>query len=390
MKSWWLDLYTIPALKSLLRATGIVLVCSWLLCFFVPALASQAIYFNLYTLFVLTSSFNHSVEENVEFHKLHVPYNSLRKAFLGDLGIRLFATLISLVFNLLVVKMFGNLQQLPFEAILIVVALPLTLILSFRFGVKPGTKNAPYAIWYPEDYNLIMKFFLISLSSVLSVFIIAALLLLGFQPITCMIIYFCSLLSGNMLYRYKAVFHRESRGSFKMLMKYQMKGLGLLGVFSLFIAGASYPLVNSDWVNPAIRLGLFYGGGRLTSNLDIKTAAMFIPVVETFDLDYVFKKTPGIGSEPIEIILPEINPEVLTVYVGSVEDISRENKIFILEKMSENLLKNPNDNYSRLVVEKVTKTWPKDEKFPEHLLVKKMKLEELPVSDSTRIPASED
>lgn len=84
MKNWWLDLYTIPGLKLLGRSFLFVLIPTLLLVFLLPDMLFIMFYGSFYIAYCSKKASAKSFSANIEFHKLHVPFEELRKALIKD------------------------------------------------------------------------------------------------------------------------------------------------------------------------------------------------------------------------------------------------------------------------------------------------------------------
>jgi hypothetical protein len=90
MNHWWLNLYTIPLLKKYMMPLLVWLIANVLVVIFLPNLREITYFAALYPWIVFLHSYQTcAFALNIDFHKVHMPYQSLRKAILLDFSAQL-------------------------------------------------------------------------------------------------------------------------------------------------------------------------------------------------------------------------------------------------------------------------------------------------------------
>ena len=130
----------------------------------------------------------------------------------------------------------------------------------------------------------------------------------------------------------------------------------------------------------SIRESAFKIVGVFSPSLDIETAKEFIKEnrYSRYELENIFRHSPDLNQVPISEILDKPRMSEYVAYLENVENPSVENLNYI---MANPIKRNERNGYlyselNKLVVEK----WPKNQKFPEHLLDKTVLTERLPAS----------
>lgn len=89
MKLWWLNLYTIPAIKKYSLSLAVWAGASVLCSIFLPQIKEAAFLVAMFPWYVFINYNVNTLSNNIEFHKVHVTYPELRKAFFFDLAIQM-------------------------------------------------------------------------------------------------------------------------------------------------------------------------------------------------------------------------------------------------------------------------------------------------------------
>jgi hypothetical protein len=376
MKNWWLDLYTIPALKKVARAFAIVFTVTLIVRMTFPQVMVMMIFFPFYITATLMTASKTGFGANIEFHKLHVAYPELRKALQRDMLIRLGVTGVALL--------------LCFSLCATDTTTDTLFALGMAFGVNFGmclfTGNVNKMVngklrfnVYGRDHLPQIVIFLQIVALGLVCFFCAVLItMMGFNPMTVLgflgfgIVFFLS------VFAQRALFHLEKeKGSFKTMVKYCSKGIGTATVVFLLGIVIFRPYVNDHNAGDSVQQFAFDYVGPFAPELDVETAKVLLT---DWDIDKVkvFKGTPGINQVPVSTLFKKPTMGDYLAYVEGVDNPTSENLLYLL-KTSQKYKGNPRLK-SHLSAE-VMKAWPKSQKFPEELLDQKMVKEE-------RMPAS--
>jgi hypothetical protein len=85
MKHWWARLYTVPALKKYGLPLSAWALANVFCAIFMPKVREITYFVGMFPLFVFLNNTEHTLANNIDFHRGHMPYKNLRKAVLLDL-----------------------------------------------------------------------------------------------------------------------------------------------------------------------------------------------------------------------------------------------------------------------------------------------------------------
>lgn len=134
MKLWWPKLYTIPSLKKFAWPLAAWLAANLLCVSFFPKIREITFLVAMYPWFVFINDNENTLGNNLDFHRVNVPYKELRRALLLDVLIQVF-------FFVTVFALFGHLPWLGVveeSRIFDVIGTPATMtlfLITFLFGV---------------------------------------------------------------------------------------------------------------------------------------------------------------------------------------------------------------------------------------------------------------
>jgi hypothetical protein len=377
MKNWWLDLYTIPFLKLLGRAFAVVAAATIIVRMFAPQILAIMPFLTLYFCTLIVAETKVGLVANIEFHKLHVAYPELRKAFFKDFLIRMGSTILALFIALYLCA--PDVETVGTTAT-IVIAFMINIgvligVLSVR---KTNNGKVRYSVYNREHLSGILRFGQAVCATFFITLFIGLNVIYGFNLYIIFGILISSMAFFFNLYAQRAMFHLEKeKGSFKSMLKYSSKGMATAAV--VFFVGVVLlrPLVNDHGADPVVQQIAFDYVGPFSPELDIETAKVLLTEYDV-DMAKVFKETPGINQVPVSALFKKPTMGQYLSYLEHVKNPTTENLLYLL-KNSEKYKGDPRLK-SRLNTV-VMRKWPKSEKFPEDYLDKKLVKEE-------RMPAS--
>lgn len=383
MKNWWLELYTIPYLKQLVRAYLIVLAVTLTLVFLMPDFLFIMFYGQFYILYSLKNVLSQSIYMNIEFHKLHVPFGELRPALIKNLLITGSSTFLALssIWYLIVSydpMDFGDMKY---------AVLGFSLLVSFGGFYRVVRTSRPgileYELMDGKKYKYVPMFIYMFLAFVI-VFITGVLDQLLFSPALPLVLFLLSLILGYTLFIYKAVFHLEvKKGSPKNFFKYGLIGTGYASALMVTLLLAGRPLVTMTSVDPELRHMIFTMSGPLAPELEIEDGKDLL-AVDSPEIALIFTKTPGLEQVPVSELWTKPNSRNFADYLLHVKNPSVDNMTYILTTIA---AKKKHTQFDRAVAQLMVEKWPKNQKLPDHLVAKKIKKEEIPKEE--RLPASD-
>jgi hypothetical protein len=380
MKNWWLELYTLPSLKNIGKSFLVVFAVNLLIGLLAPQLSIIGVMANFYVFRKLKVQMNKSLGYNIEFHKLHVPFVKLRKAFYLDFFIQWFCLNIGFLISYAIAVQFKielsfDIHLMPYFALFCMSFLPLRWI-----GGIPKGRFSQYNLLDPNIGKL--KNFSISIFCFIFVFVSYFLAILSDFSLMSFVYTFGVLVCvGHFWFLIKAVFHQEMKnGTPVVFFKYTFRGLAVSLCSFLFLSFATRPLVHVSTLDPIWRNSFFLFSGPLAPELNFEEAKLFMATEES-NIGLILSKTPGIEHLPVGEIFKNPSSYDYFEYVSSIHP-SSENMLYILEKIHQSKKPTFHDYAtSQIIVSK----WPKSSKFPDHLLVKKIRKDESPLSE--RLPA---
>jgi hypothetical protein len=382
MKNWWLRLYTIPSLLITVRTTAILFAIAVLINFSFPDYLFAVSWLSCLIPFAHKHTKENCLSGNVEFHKLHIPYQDLKSAVIKDSLITAFSIFLGCFICIYfayvngafagedpVISIFAPLW-IQFIMIIQITSVNPVVNGKFSYTIVDFTKVNRF-IFYVLVTFVGLGMFLLSLLPVFA----------GVNPLYTLVILMIGLMFQYSRFTYGAVFHQEKNiGTLKCFWSYLGKGtLNGVGLY-LLAAVISFPLVNSTSLNNEIRFSALNILGMLNPELDVEIAKELIKQnrYDSQRQKMVYANAPGINQVPISEILDKPRMSEYVAYLENVENPSLENLNYILA----NPIKRNEINgylfseFNKLVVEK----WPKNKKFPEHLLDKTVLTERLPAS----------
>ena len=384
MKNWWLNLYTYPALILLARSTCLVLVAIFLINFFFPGLIHLAPILSLYITYSQYMNCKKGICANVDFHKIHIPFPQLKTSVLKDSFIQMTSTFISVCICCYYAWINVNKEKLESELFFIV---PLAISVFFIFmmtSLNPVVNGRyKYKLIDLEKFNKFIfypvTFLVLWLGSIL---VTIGAFFFGFDPFSYGIVLGLGFGYGAKKFVYQAVFHQA-----KSITTYKQywKNIGMDwvrgGAFLVAMMVLSYPLVKIPDVHPDIKMAALRISDPLPLYIDNNMALELIKANrdDVVNLGIIISHADDINQIPITEVFdrPSINEYV--VYLHDVKDPTAENLKMIMSNNIEKTDKNKQwfSSMNKLIVKK----WPKEQKFPKHLLA-----EEVVLSD--RVPAS--
>ena len=382
MKNWWLDLYTIPGLKLLGRSFLFVLIPTLLLVFLLPDMLFIMFYGSFYIAYCSKKASAKSFSANIEFHKLHVPFEELRKALIKDSLIQGVFYFLAYFTIWMLTDLFdpADLGDFKYTILLIYFAA------SFGTYYKIAGIKQPGVFMYEwldgKKHNVLSLIIYMGLGF-FGIMFLGLLKLSGFEPITAFFLVGLTVVFGYTWFLTKAVFHQEvKKGSPKVFFKYLFKGSGAATLACLLLMLVTRPLITMVSVDPELRHLAFAFAGPLAPELEIVDAKDLLSVDDPA-ISMIFRKTPGLEQVPVSEIWTKPNSSNFIDYLTYVKDPSVANMTYMLNAIS---AKKKHSHFDQAAAQLIVRKWPKNEKFPEHLLAKKMKKEEVPKEE--RLPAS--
>ena len=368
MKNWWLNLYTIPMMKKLGTAFALIIGLTLLMAWQAPSMIFFMCMGSLYVAFVVKKNTQSFLSNNIEFHKLHVPLNELKKAFLLDAIILFFFQMAGYLVIHSLIYTFSTDQDGEVSYVYLIINFfsalnPFYGLAGFKKGAKPVYEVIDTQVYKVSNF-FITSFFVV-------VILIGSLLLIGFNfsfasPV---ILFGGGFILSYMFYIIKAVFHQEmAKGTPFVCMKYSFQGMAVSLIGCFLLSFLMRPIVHSSLFPADIRYFAFSFSGPFAEELDVNEAKVLLKVAD-LQYDLVIQKTAGIDQLPVSELFDKPTAEQYFKYVKSVNP-SKENMIYILTHLSK-IEKDP--LYTNGVNAVIVKKWPKGEKFPEHLLQEDIK-----------------
>jgi hypothetical protein len=289
-QSWWFQLYTLPFLSKVMSKFYLVLMLDLVANYFTNG--SLSFLFLLY-LWALKSAFAHkdqiSFRNNIEFHKLHVPFPELRRALLGDIAIRAVAISIFIIAAYYLsyvakgsfVSIFAEADIPPYHFVQLLYFIMLMVV--FYAWISIFNKEEKYTFMGIRRSDRFLYYLMSFGAFVIMILGFILLASLGFNFIMS-----CSLMMGvigvtSLMYHFKALFHQTpATGSFKNLLRFGVPGsLGFMLVFVLLSSLVRNAPLDRE-LPASQRMEAFYFLGPLAAPLDLES----FKVIEPLSLDF--------------------------------------------------------------------------------------------------------
>jgi hypothetical protein len=377
MKNWWLKLYTIPSLLVLGKAFFLVVSLILLARSFAPEFLIYLVWGTVYIGKTILLDARKSLATNIEFHKLHIPYPELRKILISDNLIRMGASSAALG-TCLVLSYTPNMDfDTSFSFI---GAAFISLVMVSQVGSVNSVINGKrrFSVYNMDHLHLISRICLNSITWFVAILFVSIMMFFEFNPVFIILFSTVGIFSFSNAFNYKALFHQEKEtGSYKTMVKYYLKGVGAgMAVFLLGIA-VMRPMINIHRLSPFTKYVAYEYVGPFTPELDIETTKDLLSWSDVNE-GPILRDSPGIEQVPISELYPKPTMKNYLTYLENVDNPSEANLKYLLEK---NQLYKGDPKLKLHLSAKVTQRWPKNKKFPEEFLNKKIVREE-------RLPAS--
>lgn len=385
MKNWWLDLYTIPSLKVLLKAFVIVYVSIWALILIEPGYAGAGYFLALYMSHKMGDDAAKSMLTNIEFHKLHIPYPALKNAFLKDISIRYSFLFLAWFVCVLTIRLCGDSSTGLFEEELVMMlAMGNMVLLRNMLSInKVVNGKLKYEVYNTDHLPSFVKFGL-NLSTIAFLMVSSVgLLLLEFNPVYPSLFCVASMLYFYNRFSIRATFHQiPAKGSFKGYL-----GMGASSIGAGIVAYSLCALIISTQFNNQIlsataKVEAVDFLGPFTPDIEVGVAReMMVGMnrdLESFTRVRILRHTSGAAETPITSLWKDPTTSEVVDYIVSVKKPSAKNIEYILSLTS---IKKFDRREVSIINSYAVKKWPKGQKFPDHLLAKK-------ISTDNRLPAS--
>lgn len=374
MKNWWLELYTFPFLKELLRAFLIVFGATAVIAFINPQMYFISALLTVYLSYIVRKYALNSLSANIEFHKLHVPYPELKKAMLIDSCIRIIAPILAIIACLCIIIATASIPAGEGNLLFTVLFSTHTVMFAQMMALRKTAQAKKKQPYFTDRWHPFLSF-LFGIVLLLGVFVgMVVLEMLEFAPIIVAVY----LGAGAGLFYYilsiRALFHIEKDiGSLKTFLKYSTKGFATgLVAYALSVVCVR-PLVNNHDLMVDSKLFFYDITGPFAPQLEVETVKDFM-VADLYLSERVKifnDAAPEFFYRPLFSVLEKPNMEVLMAYMETVKHPSVEDMKLILDYSSK--LKVHPRHKAELANMIVTK-WPKHEKFPEQYLDQKVRL----------------
>lgn len=278
---WWFRIYTLPFLKLLSGLFAFVIIADFILPF--------AGFHNVYLIFgipflALFKKFTPgSFRENIEFHKMNVPFSELRKAFLSDIFITIASYFVFSALAVFISWFFGGFFSRPYSDIFWNYTFAMFFYFSFFFCFLVSwacfTSVDKRYLFYNVRNKTSFKFFLHSGSIWMTcMFLIVAAVLVGLTPEVGYTHVLGSVVSATTLFILRAMFHKGPAEAtlFKWFQYFAVGNMLFVSAFGVSCLLGRSDVFNSDLTVEA-RSHSFEFYGVLGPRLDKKTFKLIEP-----------------------------------------------------------------------------------------------------------------
>lgn len=380
LQSWWFQLYTRPFLIRLLQFFGATLTFDIVLSY--GGYSSKFVY--LLPLVALVNKFTPgSFRENIEFHKMNVPFAILRKNFLADIATTALAYLV--LFGLtgglsrLAGGFFSTEAASPFleltKGMILYYTLAFCIAIFWVCFIAVDKKYVFYGIKHRTFVQTV--FFAVPIWIVCLIQMMVA-LYLGFSVELSYTFMLGSVFFGSSIFFLKAIFHKgPTHASLWNWMKHYGFGTATVAVIFFLAALLGRKDVLDENLNIAQRVNSFRFYGHFSPYIDRKTFALIEPELDLTDRDLIYKHVAfdpsGLG---LGFFLDDSREQTRLM---AFLDFGRPSVDFLLSLYShmgshpEHWDKVPAAEWVR---HKAFHRWPKDRPLPEKYLAEKKKADD--------------
>ncbi len=308
--SWWFDLYTKPFFKRLGAFSAFYVLMELVLGYFNNGPLLRFISFISF-LYVLLPSRNTFIY-NLDFHKIHMPFPDLRRAFIYNALLRTGSVIGVLFCCFILMKLLGYEQThflFQFADSTIITKILLSCALGiFLFCSHFASPNFEMAKRFSFCFS--ERFFLRFMAIFFFIVFATIILTLSMAAFNSGVVYYemglilFSFMMAYFLHRFRASFHLEKeRISFSRSLSYFCGCLFLTSSLFTFLLWQFLPQVNDPGLSPSYRYSLFQASRTFSPILTKDSMRVFIPQVKSVDEFHdLFDKYPGtefdLGIEP--------------------------------------------------------------------------------------------
>ena len=389
MKKWWLRLYTFPAILEVLKASIIPFVVNLALAFLMPKLMMIGQLFYLYPLMVIFKNQKSTFSQNIDLHKVNIPYAVLRKAYFLDACLQSGAYLFIMYLSIYVPTLCHDEESYVLTSILdgtfsfnLLMFISAFLVLGF-FNLGASVRLAGKKAKLDQNgyFQVALFLFLIGL------YYLASLLIGRESQTSIMYLLFMSLFCGSFFYLFYMQF---GKNVIDHVIKRYFAQVSLGFIFSLTLFYAFSFSANQEVHNASLgmkeRFVTFSFWPRQINPLDVKTVKGFLEIAP-FDSDKVLSRAnPSIYQYPVEQIFLKKDFKMYISYLRHGK-VTKRNLSYLTQISSAPIYNHEfvNADYYPSFKKKLTRLYPKAKDLPEALVFIPM---DLP-SSSKRATASE-
>lgn len=273
MSTWWFQLYTLPMIKRVLKSIVLIMIADQISVRILPRelhlIASMAI---LVPLFLEFNSL--SKTENVEFHKMNVPFGKLKSYFLLDIFFEVLFVVISAMAIIVFSSENAGLFQKNSDQLIDLNLNELFFFLTCGVGFFISMKKIHRKYIFLKFSNSKIVNHIIGIVSFTIVNIVIALFemfqIMHLLPVMGILTLTISLASFS--FGYRATFHLyPQKANLKIYLQELSKGLAVAGIFYVCCVFLGRDQVNQAYLPPLKRISNLYFNGPLNPPLTPET-----------------------------------------------------------------------------------------------------------------------